>query len=113
MSDREEPGNCRWATAAEQTRNTRRNRNYTFNGETLCQKDWADRLHCSPETLARRLKQGWSLERTLATPVLRRPKLSPEERRAYHRAWEARNRDHLRACRLRRKRAVQQSTEAA
>lgn len=35
------PENCRWATHAEQSRNTRRNTNFEWKGQTLCLKDIA------------------------------------------------------------------------
>ena len=35
-----EPGNVRWATRAEQARNTSRNINVTIDGRTMCLKDW-------------------------------------------------------------------------
>lgn len=34
-----EPENCRWATSAEQSRNTSRNRIYQIDGEKLCRAD--------------------------------------------------------------------------
>lgn len=36
-----EPGNCRWATWAQQHRNTRRTHFITHLGRTLCLSDWA------------------------------------------------------------------------
>lgn len=49
------PANCRWATAAEQSRNTRRNRWIEFNGERLTMSDWANRLGLTRERLRQRL----------------------------------------------------------
>ena len=63
------PENCRWSTAAEQARNTRRTRHYTLNGETLCLTDWARRNGMSDRTLRMRLLAGWDIERALHTPV--------------------------------------------
>lgn len=57
-----EPNNCRWASSAEQHRNTSKTRNITFNGSTLCLKDWADKLGISCATLAYRL-DNWTLEK--------------------------------------------------
>lgn len=45
-----EPGNVRWATRAEQSRNRRVNIMLTFQGETLCGTDWARRLGVPPVT---------------------------------------------------------------
>lgn len=63
-----ELGNCRWATNAEQSRNTCMTRNITFNGETLCARAWEERLGLSVGGLWHRLKNGWNLERALTTP---------------------------------------------
>lgn len=60
-----EPGNLRWATQAEQNRNTSRNRLLTLDGETLTITDWALRLGVVPNTISGRLKAGWPLERAL------------------------------------------------
>lgn len=62
-----EPGNVRWATRAEQSRNTRRTRLVAFNGETLCIQDWAQRLGIDHHTLRYRLSR-WPIERALSTP---------------------------------------------
>lgn len=58
-----EPENCRWETPAQQARNTRRNRFITYNGITLCMKDWSNKLGI--KSLAYRLKHGWPLEKAL------------------------------------------------
>jgi len=64
-----EPGNCRWATAAEQARNTRQNVFLTFSGKTQCMSDWARELGVPVPTLHNRLSRGWSPERALSTPL--------------------------------------------
>lgn len=50
-----EPGNCRWATAKQQSRNNSGNKNITFNGITLCQNAWAEKLGICGPTLRHRL----------------------------------------------------------
>lgn len=67
-----EPGNCRWATATQQARNTRRNRFLTFNGQTRCVSEWSNIIGVSPDALLMRLKNGWGVERALMTPLQRR-----------------------------------------
>jgi hypothetical protein len=62
--------NCRWATAKEQARNTRRTRNLTLNGKTQCLSAWAEDLGICPTTLWERLSK-WSLQRALTTPPLK------------------------------------------
>lgn len=63
------PDNCRWATAKQQARNTRRNRYLTFNSETKLLIEWAEHVGISEKTLRTRLRDGWSVERALVTPV--------------------------------------------
>lgn len=63
-----EPGNCRWATAAEQARNTRRNNWLTLNGERLTLTDWCNRYGVNTGTVRARLRFGWSHEEALTTP---------------------------------------------
>jgi hypothetical protein len=63
-----EPGNVRWATRAQQMRNTRSNRWLELHGERLTLRDWARRLGASHATIHTRLLRGWPLERALTTP---------------------------------------------
>ena len=67
-----EPGNCRWATVAENSRNKKTTRFLTFGGKTQCLMDWAleNKLHFA--TLSSRLRYGWSIEKALLTPVQKR-----------------------------------------
>lgn len=58
--------NCRWTTRKEQTRNRggkRATRLYTYDGKTMCIKDWADYVGISPQSMQKRLNKGWPLER--------------------------------------------------
>jgi hypothetical protein len=64
-----EPGNCVWATRAEQMRNTRVNHLVTFQGRTQPAAVWADELGLKRDTVYRRLYRGWSAEKTLTTPT--------------------------------------------
>jgi hypothetical protein len=64
-----EPGNCKWATLAEQARNRRNNRRLTYAGETLTLVDWSERTNITKATIWERLRRGWSVERALTTPV--------------------------------------------
>jgi hypothetical protein len=43
--------NCRWSSQKEQCRNTRSNKNITYNGETHCLTEWAEILDVKVDTL--------------------------------------------------------------
>lgn len=62
-----EPGNVRWATRAEQTRNQRNNVNLTINGETKTVSEWSEHPDCtvSKFTIYKRLNRGWDPERAV------------------------------------------------
>ncbi len=61
------PQNCRWATSEEQANNTRRNKVYTFNGETKNLKHWCNELGLKYSTVHMRLLRGWSFEEAITT----------------------------------------------
>lgn len=61
------PENCRWATYAEQSRNTRRTRMFTFNGKTQCLEDWAREIGIDQSTLITRLRRH-SVAESLGVP---------------------------------------------
>jgi hypothetical protein len=65
-----EPGNCKWATRAEQSRNNRRNVWIEYNGQKKTVCDWADELNMKRSTLSYRIvKAGWDVERAFTTPT--------------------------------------------
>lgn len=68
------PDNCRWATKKEQASNTRRNVWIEFNGERKTMMQWSESTGLSFGTLRGRLDHGWTPERMLTTPSLRRPR---------------------------------------
>lgn len=63
------PGNCRWATRAEQNRNRSDTQLLTHNGRTLCLRDWAAHLGMAEGTLRSRVLRGWPVERALTQEV--------------------------------------------
>lgn len=63
-----EPGNCRWAIAKEQSRNTRRNHMLTYNGETRCVSEWSEATGINHQTIHERLKRGLSVADALGMP---------------------------------------------
>lgn len=67
-----EPGNCRWATLAQQAVNTRRNYKITINGVTKCSTEWAREYGINPRTVKRRITGlGWTPIQALTEPTAR------------------------------------------
>lgn len=66
--------NCQWATRKEQSRNKRNNRFITLNGQTKCIAEWSEETGIKYDTLFSRLHNGWSVVKTLITPVKERHK---------------------------------------
>lgn len=64
-----EPGNCRWATRKEQANNKRNNHFLSCNGEIKTITEWERITGISKQTIYKRLKRGWSVERALTEPV--------------------------------------------
>lgn len=64
-----QPGNCRWVTQAEQNANRTIGQQLTFHGVTQNATAWARALGMQQQTLAKRLKAGWSVEDALTRPV--------------------------------------------
>lgn len=60
-----EPGNVRWATKGEQSRNMRSNVRLEWRGERRTASEWADQIGIGRSTLHGRLQRGWSVERAL------------------------------------------------
>jgi len=68
-----EPGNCRWATTKEQSRNKRSNRIVTAFGKTAPLVRFAGE-DCYSRTYRRieaRIRRGWPIERAISVPPLR------------------------------------------
>jgi hypothetical protein len=64
-----EPGNCRWATRREQSRNKTNNRILSLNGREMCVMDWAEEIGITESALRCRIdRYGWSVDRALTTP---------------------------------------------
>lgn len=64
-----EPSNCEWATRKQQSQNTNRNVNLTFEGVTMCMAEWSRQLGIPYDLIRRRKLRGWTDERTLSTPA--------------------------------------------
>lgn len=63
-----EPCNVRWATKKEQANNRRSSKLLTFDGATMTQAQWEDKMGLRRGLLWDRLDKGWTLERALKTP---------------------------------------------
>ena len=61
------PENCRWATAKEQSLNTRRNVFIEFDGKRLTCSQWEEVTGINRACIAKRIKRGWSAHKTLTT----------------------------------------------
>lgn len=65
-----EPGNVRWATIEQQSRNRTNNRLLTLNGETHCLIEWAEILGYSYAGLKDRIRKGLPLAQVLSAEAL-------------------------------------------
>ena len=57
--------NCRWATKKEQARNRRSNRLIEYGGVTRTLAEWGEVTGIARDTIAYRLRAGWSIEKAL------------------------------------------------
>jgi hypothetical protein len=64
-----EPANCRWATGAQQRRNTRCTVLITIDGVTQCMKDWCDASGVDTATAHGRIRNGWDPARAVTEPA--------------------------------------------
>ena len=65
------PENCRWADGFTQANNSRHNLVIEYCGEEMTCTQWAHRIGIKPSTLNARLKNGWSVEKALTTPLMK------------------------------------------
>lgn len=63
-----EPRNCRWCDRKTQARNSSKNVNITWRGETMCIAAWAERTGIKADRISYRFRKGWSVERMLTVP---------------------------------------------
>lgn len=67
-----EPGNCRWATKKEQTRNQRNNHLVTHQGREMTLAEACEIAGIAYNVAQNRLFLGWPIDRVLSTPVIGR-----------------------------------------
>lgn len=66
-----EPGNCRWATKAQQNVNRSHCVRLTHDGRTQNMSDWAREFGITPNLLVARLRLGWAVGRAITQPLQR------------------------------------------
>lgn len=64
-----EPSNCKWSTQKEQSLNKTNNRLIKYNNEEHTISEWAIIKNLTKSTIYHRLERGWSVEKTLTTPL--------------------------------------------
>lgn len=64
-----EPSNCRWVTPKIQSNNSRQNVVITFDNESHTISEWSDITGIPYKALWYRLNSGWSVQKSLTTPV--------------------------------------------
>lgn len=65
------PENCRWVGRDVQSNNKRNNLYLTYNGRTQTITEWSREIGINSSTLRKRIRDGWSVERTLTTKKMR------------------------------------------
>jgi len=58
-------GNCGWVTRSDNARNKRNNKLISANGETKTQVEWSEVTGIKRETIAMRIRRGWTEEQAL------------------------------------------------
>ena len=66
------PQNCRWIDNLAQQNNRINNRFLTYNGKKQTVAEWGRELNMPRHALCARLYSGWSIEKTLTTPLGKR-----------------------------------------
>lgn len=66
------PSNCRWVTHKEQVLNRKCMKFYSYNGKTLCLKDWARDTGISYSALYQRIRKGMTFEEAIQKPYVKR-----------------------------------------
>ena len=61
-----EPSNCRWISRKENANNKTNNKLITAFGKTMTQAQWSEETGIKRETIAMRLRRGWSAELALS-----------------------------------------------
>jgi hypothetical protein len=62
------PDNCEWALASIQARNRRTTKMLEYQGKIQCQKDWAEYLGITEQSIIRRMQKGEAFAEICARP---------------------------------------------
>lgn len=54
--------------------NKNRNKLFTFNNKTMNMTDWAKELELNIDTISKRVRSGWDIEKAMTTPNTRKYK---------------------------------------
>lgn len=73
-----EPGNVRWATAKQNSRNRRTSRHLTVNGETRTIAEWAEIIGCHDQRIRHRVNLGWSDEEAVYGRFIPSGRIGPD-----------------------------------
>lgn len=65
-----EPKNCEWISKPKQSSNTRRCVFVTHKGQTMNLMQWSKELNMPYSRLQSRIKNGWSFEKAINTPLI-------------------------------------------
>lgn len=65
------PDTCLFVTEKQNCNKRVSSKYYTYNGETRTAAEWSDLLKISQQVLYKRIKHGWSVERSLTTPLMK------------------------------------------
>jgi|SRR5580692_9707464 hypothetical protein len=71
-----EPGNCKWSTAKEQARNRRSSMILEAFGRKQTLAAWGEEFGVTGRLIGERLLRGWSAEKAISTPPLKRAEWS-------------------------------------
>lgn len=65
------PETCCWVTQKKNANNTRRNHYLLYEGETMTLAEFSEKIKISPKLVSLRFRRGWSMDRIIATPVIK------------------------------------------
>lgn len=67
-----EPSNCKWANKKEQARNRNTSKRLEYKGQIYTYAEWGEFKGLTSSIISARIRNGWSIEKTLETPIKNR-----------------------------------------